>query len=107
MEIQPDEFARKYKKGELGDALLLDVREPEEWDVYRLDDAKLIPLNTLPDNISQLDPKKLTYVFCAHGVRSQYASDYLTRAGFERIVNVNGGLATVFHYFELDEGETN
>lgn len=105
-EIEAAAFARKVRKGALGDAVLLDVREAEEWDVYRLEQAKLIPLGTLPDNLSQLDPQKLTYVYCAHGVRSRYAVDFLYKAGFKQIVNVNDGLATVFHYLEQGEAET-
>lgn len=105
-DIEPDEFARKYLNGELADALLLDVREVQEWDEYRIDEAELIPVNTLPDNVSQLDPKRWTYVFCAHGIRSQYACEFLQRIGFERIVNVNGGLATVFHFLTQEDGES-
>lgn len=104
--IEPEEFARKYRNGELRDVLLLDVRETEEWETYRLDEALNIPLETLPDNVSRLEPERLTYVFCAHGVRSQYACEFLQRSGFERVVNVNGGLAAVIHYLEDSERET-
>mgnify|MGYP001339315099 CR=1 FL=1 len=105
MDIEPDEFARKYRKGELDHALLLDVREVQEWEDYHLDEAALIPVNTLPDNVSRLDPKRWIYVFCAHGVRSLYACEFLQRVGFKYIVNVNGGLATVFHYLEQGDGD--
>lgn len=99
-EVDAKQFVQKYCKGALGDALLLDVREWEEWEEYRLEEAVLIPLGNLPAVSGQLDRQRKIYVLCAHGVRSQYACHFLMKAGFNDVVNVQNGLATVRHYLE-------
>ncbi|MFC4078123.1 rhodanese-like domain-containing protein [Salinithrix halophila] len=99
--ISAKAFAEKYRKGQLEDVVLLDVREEEEWRVYRLNEAVLIPLQTIPYRLDRLERDKKTYVLCAHGVRSAHAVHFLYRLGFTQVVNVDGGLAEVSLY--LDE----
>ncbi|PTX59870.1 rhodanese-related sulfurtransferase [Melghirimyces profundicolus] len=93
-------FAERYRRRKLGDAQLVDVREPEEWEVYHLEGARLIPLQTLPRALDRLDPKRKIYVFCAHGVRSVHAVNVLYGLGFRNVVHVDGGLAEVMLHLE-------
>ncbi|RAL22657.1 rhodanese-like domain-containing protein [Thermoflavimicrobium daqui] len=102
--ISAEEFAQKFQKRELGHAQLIDVREPEEWEVYHLRDSQLIPLASLPTCVSKLDPKKPIYLFCAHGIRSLHAANFLLSQGFKDVINVDGGLAEVSIYLE-ENGE--
>jgi rhodanese-related sulfurtransferase len=98
--ISAQEFAKKYKLGELEKEQCVDVREPEEWEIYHLDQFKLIPLGDLPNSLDDLDREKPIYLLCAHGVRSLYAANFLLRQGFLLVVNVDGGLAEVSLYLD-------
>ncbi|SDW57871.1 Rhodanese-related sulfurtransferase [Marininema mesophilum] len=99
--IEAKRFAKKYQLRELEQALLLDVREEREWEIYRLEEALLIPLHTLPYNLDRLDQKKEIYVLCAHGVRSAHAAHFLHQQGYPQVINVEGGMAEVS--LHLDE----
>lgn len=100
--ISAESFARKYQKGMLKHALLLDVREQAEWERYHLDGTLLMPLSTIAYGCEKLDPKQEIYVFCAHGVRSLYVVNYLLTCGFQWVINVEGGLAKVGLYLDGD-----
>ena len=93
--ISAEAFAEKYRSGLLKDATLLDVREREEWLVDRLEGAVFFPLSSFPPPPGWLNPEKPIYVYCAHGVRSVYATDLLLRLGYPRVIHVEGGLAQV------------
>jgi len=93
--ITPYEFLRKYDRGELKNGLVIDVREPFEWDYYHLDDTVLMPLQTIPGKLSELPRDRTLYIVCAHGVRSETACRYLAQQGYEQLVNVAGGMAAI------------
>jgi rhodanese-related sulfurtransferase len=71
---------------------LLDVREPWEFALARIEDSKLVPMAVLPDRLSELDPKAPTVVVCHHGLRSAYVTQFLDRSGFKEVLNLEGGL---------------
>lgn len=91
------EFEPEQLKGYLESAeqqpLLLDVRQPWEYKICKLDNSLLIPMSTIPANLDQLDKDKETVVICHHGVRSRRVAYYLEQAGFSNIINLRGGLA--------------
>ncbi|WP_309118687.1 rhodanese-like domain-containing protein [Paenibacillus sp.] len=93
--ISPGEFLRLYERGELKNGLVIDVREPFEWDYYHLDETILMPLQTIPASLGRLPSDRRIYVVCAHGVRSEYACRYLAEQGYEDVVNVIGGMAAL------------
>jgi rhodanese-related sulfurtransferase len=72
--------------------LLLDVREPHEFQYARIENSVLIPLNQIPQRMTELDPLQETVVICHHGVRSQMAARFLVKSGFKNIVNLTGGI---------------
>ena len=72
--------------------VLLDVREPFEWDICHLDQAKLIPLGQLPSRMSELDSADDIVIHCKSGVRSAKAVRLLQEAGFSKLHNVEGGI---------------
>ncbi|MBA4495636.1 rhodanese-like domain-containing protein [Paenactinomyces guangxiensis] len=102
-----EEFACKYKNRDFDPAevQVIDVREPEEWEIYHLSGSKLIPLNTLPERLSEIDQQKKTYLLCAHGIRSLHAANYLLHNGFTDVVNVDGGIAEISLYLDQRESE--
>lgn len=93
--ISPQRFHELHEGNELGDALVIDVREPYEWEYYHLDDTILMPMNTIPERLNELPKHQTIYVICAHGVRSYAVCRYLTQQGYGDIHNVAGGMAAV------------
>lgn len=71
---------------------LLDVREPHELEISRLDGADLIPLGQLAARLSELDSAKQMVVFCKSGTRSARALELLASAGFRKVKNLKGGI---------------
>jgi adenylyltransferase/sulfurtransferase len=88
-EITPRELKARIDAGE--SILLLDVREPREYEMCHLD-AFLIPLAEIPVRVSELDPSRDTVVYCRSGERSSAAVLFLKRAGFARVWNLRGGI---------------
>ena len=72
--------------------LLLDVREPWEYEICHLRGATLVPMRQIPAAIANLDPDRETVVICHHGIRSRQVALYLEHLGFTRIVNLSGGV---------------
>jgi rhodanese-related sulfurtransferase len=71
---------------------LLDVREPNEYEYGHIANSILIPLNQIPNKLSELDPEQEIVVICHHGMRSQQAANYLAQSGFKNISNLTGGI---------------
>jgi molybdopterin/thiamine biosynthesis adenylyltransferase/rhodanese-related sulfurtransferase/molybdopterin converting factor small subunit len=75
------------------DFQLIDVREPHEYEIARIPNAKLIPLGEIVNRICEIEKGKTTVVQCKGGVRSAKAIQYLKDAGFEgRLINLKGGI---------------
>lgn len=92
MEITPAEAQRFL---EAGQAILIDVREPHEFDLARIEGARLIPMHTLPGHLPELASHaglRLLVVYCHHGVRSLNAVSWLRRQGIGRCVSMTGGI---------------
>jgi rhodanese-related sulfurtransferase len=89
-EITAPELAEKLKNG--GRPVLLDVREPHEWDIAHLDGALLIPQGDLPARIHELDSADEIVLYCRSGERSARALGLLRDAGFRRLKNLRGGI---------------
>lgn len=89
-EITPRALAARLQGGAA--PAILDVREPYEWAIARLPDARLVPLNSLPQAVRSLDPDSELVVYCHHGVRSEAAAAWLRDRGFGRVRNLAGGI---------------
>ena len=89
-EITPTALAARLARGDA--PLLLDVREPHEWAIVRLRDARLVPLNSLPDVLDTLERTREIVVYCHHGLRSAAAVEWLLEQGFARVRNLVGGI---------------
>jgi rhodanese-related sulfurtransferase len=72
---------------------VLDVREPWEVALCRIEDSVAVPLQALPHAIAKLPRDRDIVVVCHHGVRSLHAAQWLARAGFARVRNLRGGIA--------------
>ena len=91
-EVSAHALSTRRAAGE--DLLLLDVREPAEWETARIAGAQLIPLASLPSRIEELAAWRArpVVVHCHHGGRSAKACAQLASAGFTRVENLAGGI---------------
>jgi adenylyltransferase/sulfurtransferase len=89
-EIDATALAAKRARGD--DFVLVDVREPHEFEIARLPDAKLVPLGSLPERIHELDSSREIVLHCHHGQRSMRALEFLRQSGFRRLKNLRGGI---------------
>lgn len=88
-DISPEELKQRMDRGER--PFLLDVREPQEYQVANLN-AHLIPLGQLPQRMNELDPAQEIIVHCKTGNRSARAVSALRKAGFHNVRNLAGGI---------------
>lgn len=72
--------------------LLLDVREPWEFELCHLPDSLLIPMHTVPLRCEELDAERDIVVICHHGGRSMQVAMFLERKGYARLHNLAGGV---------------
>ncbi len=86
-DINVDKAYEMYKGG----TFLLDVRTQEEWDEYHVPNATLIPLDQLPNRLSEVLKDKEIVVICRSGNRSQEGRDILLNAGYTA-TSVTGGI---------------
>jgi adenylyltransferase/sulfurtransferase len=76
-----------------GDApKIVDVREPNEYQINRIPGSVLIPLGDLPKRYNELNPNDEIVVHCKMGGRSAKAADFLRSVGFKRVLNLKGGI---------------
>jgi rhodanese-related sulfurtransferase len=91
IEITPAEVADLLKAGE--PIRLIDVREPAEHAICHIEGATLIPMQTVPQRLNELDDDGPRIVaFCHHGVRSLSVADWLRRHGVENCQSMSGGI---------------
>lgn len=72
--------------------LLLDVREPWEYEYCNIAGSTLVPMGQIPGARDALDPEREVVVICHHGVRSYQVACYLEHIGFSRVINLEGGI---------------
>jgi molybdopterin/thiamine biosynthesis adenylyltransferase/rhodanese-related sulfurtransferase/molybdopterin converting factor small subunit len=89
-DIDPVEVKAKIDRG--APFILIDVREPHEYQICRIPNAKLIPLGELPKRVNELNSADEIVAHCKSGVRSGKAVDFLKQAGFKKVRNMRGGI---------------
>jgi rhodanese-related sulfurtransferase len=71
---------------------LIDVREPNEYEICHIDGSKLIPLGELPKRILEFDIDDEHVIYCHTGERSAWAVSYLKKCGLKNVKNLIGGI---------------
>lgn len=71
---------------------LLDVREPHEYSLAKIDGSVLIPLGQVPHSLKQLDQSAEIVAYCHKGMRSADAVGFLLQQGFSNVKNLIGGI---------------
>jgi rhodanese-related sulfurtransferase len=90
-QISPTELAQELEGADK--PLLLDVREQWEFNHCRIEGSQLMPMQTVPLRLDELDPGKRIVCICHHGARSMQVGLFLESKGFANVVNLNGGVA--------------
>ncbi|MGD8976744.1 MAG: rhodanese-like domain-containing protein [Gammaproteobacteria bacterium] len=71
---------------------VLDVREPWELALARVEMTVNIPMGQVPDRLGELDPEQTMVVMCHHGNRSRQVAIFMMQKGFSRVINLAGGI---------------
>ena len=89
LEVLPTEFAEDWSQRP--DVVLIDVREPHEYEINRIEGSRLIPKDLLPGKLSELDDSKTYVMQCKSGARSRESTLLMRSAGF-KAYNLWGGI---------------
>jgi len=89
-EIEPSQVFSRLNQGD--QIHMIDVREPHELQISKIDGADLIPLGSLAAEMHRLDSAEEIVLFCKSGTRSARALELLAGAGFRKIKNLSGGI---------------
>ncbi|MBK5292117.1 MAG: hypothetical protein JJE04_10625 [Acidobacteriia bacterium] len=93
LEVSPQEVKSRLDAGEKLN--LIDVREPAEHQLTRIEGADLIPMNTIPARLQDLDglaDEAPLIIFCHHGIRSLSVANWLRQQGVEACQSMSGGI---------------
>src|SRR5438552_693328 len=91
-QISASELAAWLADASRDPPLLLDVREPWEYEKARIAGAQLVPMREVPARLGEIDPDKEVVAICHHGGRSQQVAMFLEKAGYTKIHNLAGGV---------------
>jgi len=89
-DLDPEEAFEKYVAGEID--YLLDVREPEEWELASLKNSIQISMGQVLQQAENLPKDKIGLVLCHHGMRSAFVIKQLQKIGFKQLFNLKGGI---------------
>jgi adenylyltransferase/sulfurtransferase len=89
-EIEVTEVKAKMDRGD--DFVLIDVREPHEYQIAKIAGAKLVPLGEVPKHLDEFDKNADIVIHCKSGMRSAKACGIFRQAGFQQVRNMKGGI---------------
>lgn len=90
LKILPKELKKKLDNSE--DLFLLDVRNPNEYEIAKIKNSVLIPLPELEPNLNKIPQNKEIIIYCHHGNRSSEAVKILKEKGFSNVKSLVGGI---------------
>jgi sulfur-carrier protein adenylyltransferase/sulfurtransferase len=90
-EVTVQDLKRALDEPQLG-IKVIDVREPDEYQLARIDGVPLLPMSQLAQRYTELDPKQFYYIHCKAGGRSLKALQFLRQRGFAGLKSVKGGI---------------
>jgi rhodanese-related sulfurtransferase len=88
-DLTPQEFQKSIvDEGNI----LIDVREESELDICQIDGAINMPMSSITETFSDLDPSLSYSIYCHHGMRSMQVANFLLSKGFHSLFNLRGGI---------------
>jgi|SRR6476659_6801676 rhodanese-related sulfurtransferase len=91
-QISPSELAAWLSDESRDKPVLLDVREPWEFERARIEGAQLVPMREVPGRIGEIEQGKPVVAICHHGGRSMQVALFLEKAGYNNVHNLVGGV---------------
>ena len=91
-QLTPGELARWREDATREPPVLVDVREPWEFELARIEGSLLVPLGQLPSRVDELPRDRPLVLVCHTGRRSQNAAMFLAQSGFADVQNLSGGV---------------
>lgn len=91
-QVKAADLSRRLAGPDSGKLQLLDVREEWEFSICQIEGSRNVPMAQIPAAVQELDPGSPTVVICHHGTRSAQVADYLERCGFDKVINLEGGI---------------
>ena len=91
-QISPSELAAWLSDESRDKPVLLDVREPWEFERARIEGAQLVPMREVPGRIGEIEQGKPVVAICHHGGRSMQIALFLEKAGYNNVHNLVGGV---------------
>ncbi|HRP22933.1 rhodanese-like domain-containing protein [Thauera sp.] len=92
-QISPTQLAQRLQDPQQPAPVLLDVREPWEFQICHIDGSLPMPMSSVPARVAELDRDAEIVVVCHHGGRSAQVCMFLEHQGFTRVINLAGGVA--------------
>jgi rhodanese-related sulfurtransferase len=90
-ELSADEVARRLKEAPKR-VVLLDVREPYERALAKIEPSLHIPMSEVPERIEEIPKDREVIVYCHGGARSMMVAGYLSSRGYRSVANLSGGI---------------
>jgi len=90
--ISPPELAAWLADASREKPLLLDVREPWEYERARITGSQLVPMRQLPGRLTEIDREREVVAICHHGSRSAQVAMFLEKNGYRKVHNLVGGV---------------
>jgi rhodanese-related sulfurtransferase len=90
--ITAPELANWLNDSSRNSPFLLDVREPWEYETCHIPEVVLMPMQSVPARLQELEPDAQIVCICHHGGRSMQVASFLERNGFTQVVNLTGGV---------------
>jgi rhodanese-related sulfurtransferase len=90
--LQPAEALAFIQKA---DALVLDVRTPDEFATGHLPMALNMPVDSIPQKLDKIPTNKTLVIYCEHGSRSKLAANFLAGRGYQKVYHIQGGFANL------------
>ena len=91
-QIVPAELAAWLADARREKPVLLDVREPWEWEKARIEGSRHIPMREVPARLAEIERARDVVAICHHGGRSQQVAMFLEKNGFTKVHNLQGGV---------------
>ena len=88
-ELMPEAVAALHAAGKV---VLVDVREPWEWEICHVAGALHIPMGQVPARLAEIPPERPVVVMCHHGMRSHQVAQFLLGQGYADVANLDGGI---------------
>jgi rhodanese-related sulfurtransferase len=82
--------------------LLLDVRQPWEFEICAIEGSVLIPMGEISHRLDEINPEQEIVVICHHGIRSRRVASYLEHMGYDNTINLEGGVEAWARDVDMD-----